>query len=83
MAETKTIICLGACDPKCGNCLVPVEVELTPEEIAERDAMAAAAQAEAEAKAAADAAAAAAAESGKAKLAAIGLTPEEIAALTK
>lgn len=59
------------------------EVELTAEEIAQREADAeafAAEQAEREAEAAATAAAKASAE---AKLASLGLTAEEIAALTK
>lgn len=59
------------------------EVELTAEEIAQMEADAAAAAA---AKAAEEAAAQAAAEakaSAQAKLAALGLTAEEIAALTK
>ena len=59
------------------------EVELTAEEIAELEA--AAAQAEAD-RVAAEAEAAAKAEakaSAEAKLAALGLTPEEIAALSK
>jgi hypothetical protein len=58
------------------------EVELTAEEIAQREADAAAyavEQAEREAVAAAKAAAKA---SGEAKLAALGLTAEEVAALT-
>ena len=59
------------------------EVELTAEEIAEREAIAAQAEVDrlaAEAEAAAKAEAKANAE---AKLAALGLTPEEIAALSK
>jgi ATPase subunit of ABC transporter with duplicated ATPase domains len=58
-------------------------VDLTPEEIAQREADAVAAEAakaEAEAKAAADAETRANAES---KLAGLGLTAEEIAALSK
>jgi len=67
------------------NCAtgIAVEVPLTAEEIAQRelDAIAAAtAQAEREA---AEAAAADAKASAQAKLAALGLTPEEIAALAK
>jgi hypothetical protein len=62
---------------------ITTEVELTAEEIAEREAMAAEyavqkAQEDAEA-----AAKAAAKESANAKLAALGLTAEEIEALTK
>ena len=62
---------------------VTTEVELTDEEVAQREADAAAfaiEQAEREATAAAKAAAKASAE---AKLASLGLTPEEVAALTK
>ena len=57
------------------------ERPLTAEEIADRDAQAAAWEAEQAAKAAADAEAAALKEAAHAKLAALGLTPEEIAAL--
>jgi DNA-binding transcriptional regulator YhcF (GntR family) len=58
-------------------------VDLTPEEIAQRDAdNAAFVAAEAE-RVAAEEAANAAAESAKAKLSTLGLTPEEIAALSK
>ena len=56
--------------------------DLTAEEIAERNQAAAQAAADATAKANADAAAAAAKASGEAKLAALGLTNAEIAALT-
>jgi hypothetical protein len=60
-----------------------VEILLTAEEIAQREADAAAfAVAEAE-RVAAEEAAAAAKESAQAKLAALGLTAEEIAALSK
>lgn len=75
MADTKVIV----------NCETGevTEVELTAEEVAQRAADAAAyatAQAEREA---AEAAAQAAKESAQAKLAALGLTTAEIAALTK
>ena len=56
-------------------------VELTDEEIAEREAMAARALAERQAQEAADLAKAEAKASAQAKLAALGLTAEEIAAL--
>jgi len=55
----------------------------TAEEIAAAEAAAAQAAADAKAKADADAAAAAAKASAEAKLAALGLTVEEIAALSK
>ena len=75
MADTKIIV-----DCSTG---ITTEVELTAEEITQREADAAAfAAAKAEEEAAATAAAAAKA-SGQAKLAALGLTGEEIAALSK
>ena len=58
-------------------------VALTAAELAERDQMAAAAAEEAAAKEAAEQAAAAAKAAAEAKLAALGLTSEEIAALSK
>jgi hypothetical protein len=75
MADTKIIV----------NCETGevTEVELTPEELAQREADAAAYAVQ---KAEEDAAAQAAAEakaSGQAKLAALGLTADEIAALSK
>ena len=75
MADTKIIV-----DCSTG---ITTEVELTAEEIEQRavDAAAAAAR-KAEEDAAAEAAAAAKA-SGQAKLAALGLTADEIAALSK
>ena len=57
------------------------EVELTAEEIAQREADAAAYAAQKAEQEAADAAKAAAKASGEAKLAALGLTAEEISAL--
>jgi hypothetical protein len=77
MSETLTKIIV--------NCETGVvaEVPLTGEEIAQREADAeAAATAQAEEEAA-DAAAAVAKESAQSKLAALGLTADEIAALTK
>lgn len=56
-------------------------VELTDEEIAEREAMALQAEADRQAREAADLAKAEAKASAQAKLAALGLTAEEIAAL--
>lgn len=58
-----------------------IEVPLSPEEIAEHEAIAAASLARQAELEAAEAARAAAKASAEAKLAAIGLTPEEIAAL--
>lgn len=85
---TRTTVCCGGCEEqtgtKCGNCGVPVEIELTDAEVAQMEAdraAFAAAQAEAEAEALAKAEAKASAD---AKLTAfyqsIGLTAEEIAA---
>jgi hypothetical protein len=59
------------------------EIALTAEEIAEREAMAAEYAVQKAQEDAAKAAAQAAKESANAKLAALGLTAEEIAALTK
>jgi hypothetical protein len=60
---------------------VTTEVELTDEEVAQREADAVAYAAQKAEQEAAEAAKAAAKASGEAKLAALGLTAEEIAAL--
>ena len=60
-----------------------IERPLTAEEIAQREADAQAAEAQRAEEEAAKAAAEAAKASAQAKLAALGLTPEEIAALSK
>ena len=67
------------------NCSTGEEIvrPMTAEELVQYEADAAAAAAEAEAREAEVAAKAAAKASGEAKLAALGLTAEEIAALTK
>jgi hypothetical protein len=62
---------------------VTTEVELTAEEIAQRETDAAAYAVEQAARDAAAAAKAAAKASGESKLAALGLSADEIAALTK
>ena len=62
---------------------VTTEVELTAEEIAEREAMAAEYAAQKAQEDAAKAAAEAAKASAQSKLAALGLTADEIAALSK
>ena len=62
---------------------VTTEVELTAEEIAEREAMAAEYAVQKAAEDAAKAAAEAAKASAQSKLAALGLTADEIAALSK
>ena len=59
------------------------EVELTAEEIAQREADAVKAEADRAAREAEEAAKAAAKASAEAKLSALGLTAEEVAALTK
>lgn len=59
------------------------EVELTAEEIAQREADAAKAEADRVAREAEEAAKAAAKASAEAKLTALGLTAEEVAALVK
>jgi len=81
---TETLTALEVCC--CGNCATaghPKEVirPLTAKEIAQRETDAAAYAAEKAAKEAAAAAKAAAKASANAKLAALGLTAEEIAAL--
>ena len=58
-------------------------IDLTPAEIAERDQMAAQAQVEREEREAAEAAKADAKLAAQAKLAALGLTGEEVAAITE
>jgi hypothetical protein len=79
---TKLVICCGGCEPKCGNCGVAVEVEMTDAEVAqaEQDAInSAAAQA---AREAAMEAHAALKTSAKAKLiAGTPLTEEEAATI--
>lgn len=30
---TRTVICCGGCEPKCGNCGIAVEIEMTDEEV--------------------------------------------------
>ena len=73
MADTKLVV-------DCSTGAV-VEFELTPEEIAERNAAATQAAADAAAREAADEAKAAAKASAEAKLAALGLTADEVAAI--
>ena len=77
MSETLTKIIV--------NCETGVvaEVPLTGEEIAQREADATTAAAEQAAREAAEAASLAAKESAQSKLTALGLTTDEIAALTK
>lgn len=85
---TRTTVCCGGCEEqtgvKCGNCFVPIEVELTDAEIAQMEADRIAFEAQRAAEEAEAAAKAQAKASADAKLTAfyesIGLTPEEIAA---
>jgi hypothetical protein len=35
---TRTVICCGGCDPKCGNCGVAVQIEMTDAEVAAESA---------------------------------------------
>ena len=60
-----------------------IERDMTPDELAAQEAMAAQAEADRIAREAEEAAALAAKESAQAKLAALGLTADEIAALSK
>jgi hypothetical protein len=79
---TKSVMCCGGCNPKCGNCFVQIEVEMTDAEVAQLDAdIAAAAEQKAEEEAAEEALAALKA-SAKAKLmAGQPLTEEEAATI--
>lgn len=78
--STKTEVC---CDPACENYNIAQVIELTPEEIAQMEALAAQVAAEQAAREAEAAVVAEAKASAEAKLAALGLTAEEIAALSK
>jgi hypothetical protein len=77
---TRVEVC---CDPACENHNIAQVIELTPEEIAQMEADSLAAEQERVAREAGEAALQAAKESAQAKLANLGLTPEEIAALSK
>jgi hypothetical protein len=77
---TRVEVC---CDPTCENHNVQQVIELTAEEIAAYEAAAAQAEADRLAAEAEATAVAAAKEAAHAKLAALGLTADEIAALTK
>ena len=80
MAERPTKIVVDLSKPKGQRETV---VELTDEEIAEREVRAAEAEAERIAEEEAQAAQEAAKQAAQDKLAALGLTPEEIAAISK
>ena len=77
---TRVEVC---CDPACENHNVQQVIELTPEEVAAFEAAQAQAQIDQAAREAEEAAAQAAKEAAHAKLAALGLTADEIAALSK
>ena len=77
---TRVEVC---CDPACPNHNVAQVIELTPEEVETLQALAAQAESERVAREAAEAEALAIKEAAHAKLAALGLTAEEIAALSK
>ena len=77
---TRVEVC---CDPACENHNVQQVIELTPEEIAQMEADAVQAAEAQAAREEAEAAAQTAKESAQAKLAALGLTADEIAALSK
>ena len=84
---TKVIVCCAdhdhATDPACEIQAAEVTVPLTAEEIAASEAAAAQAAVDAAAREAEAAAVAAAKDAAHSKLAALGLTAEEIAALSK
>jgi hypothetical protein len=78
---TRTVICCGGCDPKCGNCGVAVQIEMTDAEVTAEAAF----RIELDAQVSAERAALAAKEvlrtSAKAKLVAGEPLTEEEAAL--
>jgi pyruvate-formate lyase-activating enzyme len=78
---TRTVICCGGCEPKCGNCGVPVEIEMTDAEVIAEAEFRAVLEQQVNAEKEAEAARAVAKETAHEKLAALGLTAEEIAAL--
>lgn len=84
---TRTTVCCGGCEEqtgtKCGMCFIPVEVELTDAEVAQMEADRIAFEAQKAEEEAAKAEVEAAKASAQAKLSALGLTPEEISALSK
>lgn len=77
---TRVEVC---CDPACENHNIAQVIELTPEEIAAAEVLAAQAAEEQAARDAEIAAVQAAKETAHAKLAALGLSADEIAALSK
>jgi hypothetical protein len=75
---TRLEVCCGGCEPKCGKCGIPVEVELTDAEIAQMEADRIAAEQERAAREAEAEALASVKASAKAKLiAGQPLTAEE------
>jgi hypothetical protein len=78
---TRTVICCGGCDPKCGNCGVAVQIEMTDAEVAAEAAFRIELDAQVSAERAALAAKEALRTSAKAKLVAGEPLTEEEAAL--
>ena len=79
---TRTVICCGGCEPKCGNCGIPVQIEMTDAEVAAEIEFRAELDAQIAAEAAAADALAALKASAKAKLVAgTPLTEEEAATI--
>lgn len=79
---TRTVICCGGCDPKCGNCGVAVQIEMTDAEVAAEAAFRIELDAQVSAERAALAAKEALKESARAKLVAgEPLTEEEAATI--
>jgi hypothetical protein len=80
--QTRIVICCGGCEPKCGNCGIPVEVEMTDEEVAAEAEFRAKLDEQVKAEKAAEAAYKALRESARAKLVAgEPLTEEEAATI--
>jgi len=79
---TRLEVCCGGCEPKCGKCGIPVEIELTDAEIAQMETDRLAAETERAEREAAEQAKADAKASAQAKLAALGLSADEIATLS-
>jgi predicted PilT family ATPase len=81
--ETKLVVCCGGCEPKCGKCGEPQWVEMTNEEIAQRELERSNAEIERAEREAALEAELQAKSNAVAKLLALGLTEEEVNALVK
>lgn len=79
--ETKLVVCCGGCDPKCGKCGEQQWIEMTDEEIAQREIDRIAGEKARAEREAAEQARLAAKASAEEKLAKLGLTAEEIKAI--